>query len=535
MAAEQVAAEAADFSWAGHVLERARWAARAYGTYDRDDVRRIVEAVARAAESKAEEYAEWAARETSFGVAEHKLVKNLACSRGILEEYGADDFVTPRIDQARRVVEVPRPAGVVLALTPSTNPVATLFFKVLLCLMTRNAVVISPHPYAKQVCADAARTLAEAAVEAGAPDGVIQWIEEPTIPLVQTLMHDERTNVILATGGTGMVRSAYLSGNPALGVGPGNVPVFVDESADLKAAARAIVESKAFDNSVLCTNESVLIAVDSIADRLCTELQRAGAAILDEAQARQLSDFMFPLGHLNTEVVGRPAHVIAESAGIRVGPRTKALIAPFDIVLPEEPLAHEKLSPVLGFVRVPDVDSGIEAARSVVRVAGAGHSAAIHSSNPETITRFAGQVPVLRVAVNVGNSTGSSGLDTGLAPTMTIGTGFAGRSSLGENLEPRHLVNWAKIAWSSDTAAPMPDFTGRSPWVRHAGPVPAYPYASNDPGAQARSAASVVSLTDRLSEQVGVRLGTHGKVDGQSLQDEVRRLVAQELSNLLKG
>lgn len=524
-----------ELAWAGHILERARWAARAYGTYDRDDVRRIVDAVAHAAEASAERHAEWAVKETSFGVAEHKVVKNLACSRGIMELYGADDYVSPRIDEARRIVEVPRPAGVVLALTPSTNPVATVYFKVLLALMTRNAVVISPHPYAKDVCSDAARTLAEAAEQAGAPSGTIQWIEQPTIPLVEALMHDERTNVILATGGTAMVRAAYSSGNPAIGVGPGNVPVLVDATADLDHAAKAIVDSKAFDNSVLCTNESVLVVVDSVADRLGKQLERHGAAVLDAVQARQLSDFMFPMGQLNTEVVGRDAHLIAAQAGIRVGPRTKVLIAPFEVVVPEEPMAHEKLSPVLGMIRVPDAASGIDAARAVVRITGGGHSAAIHSTDPKTITMYAARVPVLRVVVNVGNSTGSSGFDTNLAPTMTVGTGFVGRSSLGENLQPKHLVNWTRIAWSKDVTTPVPDMRGQSPWAPHTDPVPPYPFASNDPAHQGIPPGRPLALTSRVAERVGARLGGSGGLDEPGLQAEIRRLVAQELSNLMKG
>lgn len=520
---------------AGHVLERARWASRAYADYDRADVQRIVEAVARAAHAKAREYAEWAVRETTFGVVEHKVVKNEACSLGILEEYRDHDFVTPRVDPSAKIVEVPRPAGVVLAITPSTNPVATVYFKVLLSLMTRNAVVISPHPMARECCADAARTLAAAAVDAGAPDGIVQCIERPTIPLVEALMADERTNVIVATGGTGVVRAAYASGNPAIGVGPGNVPVFVDATADLREAARHIVESKAFDNSVLCTNESVLVVEDSVADALLREMQRQGAQVLDREETEALRHYMFPFGRLNTDVVGKDASVIARAAGLKSGPRTKVLVAPFDVVVPEEPMAHEKLSPVLGMIRVRDAAEGIETARAVVRIAGAGHSAAIHSTDAETMMRYSARVAVLRVAANVGNSTGSSGLGTGLAPTMTVGTGFVGRSSLGENLQPKHLLNWARIAFNDDAAVPMPDFAGLSPWRTHDGPVPAYPVASNDARAMHRTpAAHVNGMTDRLVGQVSRQVNGSGAVDDQQFRAEIRRLVLEELSHLIK-
>lgn len=542
MAAERkspAAAAQSDAARAGQMLERARWAARAYGTYSKADVDRIVDAVARAAAAEARRHAEMAVAETGFGVVEHKLQKNLACSTGLLDEYAGHDYVSPRIDERSKIVEIPRPAGVVLAITPSTNPVASTYFKAILALMTRNAVVISPHPMARHVCADAARVLARAAEDAGAPSGIIQCVENPTIPLVETLMADPRTGVVVATGGTGVVRSAYSSSNPALGVGPGNVPVLVDATADIRATAQRIVDSKAFDNSVLCTNESVLIVEDSIADALLAEMERVGAHLLEPDEVAALTAHMFPMGRLNTDVVGRDAHQIAAGAGIRSGPATKVLLAPFDAPVPEEMMTHEKLSPVLGVLRVPDVARGIAAARAIIRIAGAGHSAAIHSTNPRTIMEFGAQVPVLRVAVNVGNSTGSSGLDTNLAPTMTIGTGFIGNSGLGENLQPRHLLDWAKVAYNSDAAVPMADFGGLSPWQEHPGSVPAYPWASNDPRAREGRPpmpAVIDRLTDDLTRSsVGAAQNNGGSpVDETALRAQIRQLVTAELSTILK-
>ena len=508
---------------AGHLLERARWAARAYAEYDQAAVSAIVTAVADAAHAAAERFAADAVAETGMGVVADKVVKNRACSRGIVEHYRGEDFVSPRIDTARKIVELPRPAGVVLALTPATNPVATVYFKVILALMTRNAVVVAPHPRAKKCCTDAARLLAEAAVDAGAPDGIVQVIDEPSIPLVEALMADDRTDVIVATGGTGVVRAAYSSGTPALGVGPGNVPVLVDASADIAAAARRIVDSKAFDNSVLCTNESVLIAEESIAGALSSALTRNGAHILDADGAQRLRAFMFPDDHLNTDVVGRDAAWIAGQAGLRVGPRTRVLVAPFEHVVDEEMLAHEKLSPVIGMTTVPDAERGIRAARAVVRIGGAGHSAAIHSENPLVVTDFAAQVPVLRVSVNVGNSTGSAGLETNLAPSMTIGTGFVGRSSIGENLHPENLINWSRIAYNSDNGVVMPNFAGLTPWHSPAGPVPGYPLASN----QADSAPAPTRAAP-----AAVSRATDPNLD--ALRAELRALVVEELAQLIK-
>jgi acyl-CoA reductase-like NAD-dependent aldehyde dehydrogenase len=464
------------------MLARAHWAAGAFAGYDRASVLRIAGAVAAAAHSQAGRYAEWAVKETGFGVAEHKVIKNEACSLGVFERYRDDDFVSPRIDAEAKIVSLPRPAGVVLALTPSTNPVCSVFFKIILALLTRNAIVVSPHPMARDCCTDAARLLAGAAIEAGAPDGTIQVVQDVTIPLIEALMADPVTSVIVATGGTAMVRAAHRSGNPALGVGPGNVPVLVDVTADLAAAARLITESKAFDNAVLCTNESVLIVEDPAAAGLLREMQRRHAVLLDEAGRDKLRDYLFPAGRLNGEAIGKDAAWIAARAGLRVPPRTKVLLAPFDLVLPEEKLASEKLCPVLGVVRAQSAAHGIEAARAVVRIGGAGHSAAVHSQDPPTIIRFAERVPVLRVAVNAGNSTGSAGLDTNLAPSMTLGTGFAGHSSIGANLEPRHLVNWTQVAYHSAADVVFHDFSGVTSGRPPAGRVPAYPVASNLPG-----------------------------------------------------
>lgn len=537
LASEQPGASAkqeATLGRAGHILERASWASRAFARFDRDAVARIVDAVATAAAEKAQEYAERAVQETGFGVVEHKVLKNLACSTGLLERYAGEDFVSPRVDSRSKLVQLPRPAGVILAVTPSTNPVASVYFKALLALMTRNAVVISPHPMAKGVCADAARTLAEAAVAAGAPAGTVQWVEEPTIPLVETLMQDERTNLIVATGGTGVVRSAYRSSNPALGVGPANVPVLVDRTADVRRAAKEIVDSKAFDNSVLCTNESVLIVEEAVADNLVAEMQRQGAHLLDAEETARLTAYMFPMGTLNTEVIGKDAAVIAEAAGIRTGPRTRVLLAAVDTALPEEPLAHEKLSPVLGVIRVSDADAGIDTARAVLRIAGAGHSAAIHSQDPDIVMAYGTAVPVLRVVVNVGNSTGAAGMDTHLAPSMTVGTGFAGGSSIGENLQPHHLMNWSRIAYHSDPAVPMPDFTVHPMTEQPRGPVPRYPQPSNDFAATNSPTLRPPKGAPQGGNQ-DLSPATRSSTDDSVLREQIRRLVAEELSHVMKG
>jgi acetaldehyde dehydrogenase/alcohol dehydrogenase len=515
--------EPTDVPQARAMLERAEWAARAFRTLDKPTVDGILEAVVAAAMQHAQEYAERAVAETGFGVVEHKRLKNEACSSGVLDYYSGADFVTPRVDEATKIVEVPRPAGVVLALTPSTNPVATVYFKVLLSLMTRNAVVVSPHPLAKRVCADAARVLGDAAEAAGAPAGVVQVVTEPTIPLIDALMTDERTSVIVATGGNAVVRAAYRSGNPALGVGPGNVPVLVDATADLRAAAQRIVDSKSFDNSCLCTNESVVIVEERVADAFARALRSAGAFLLDAEQAARVCELVFPNGRFAPGVVGRPATWLAEQAGLRVPHSTKVLVGEFDQVVPEEVLAREKLTPLLGLVRVPSAAAGIKAARAVLRISGAGHSAAVHSADPETILAFGAACNVLRVSVNVGNSLGSSGIETHLAPTMTVGTGYAGRSSVGENLRPDHLVNWVRLAYNVDAGVPMGDFAGLSPWRTTSGQVPPYPVPSN-----ARGDAPPPVRPEPPSPT------SRGEDDG-NLREELRRIIIEELHDLIGG
>ena len=443
-------------------VERSRWAAVKFQKLDRATVTRIVNAVAHAAHAKAQLYADWAVRETGMGVVDHKRQKNEACSRGLVEMYGAEDFVAPRIDAARKIVELPRPAGVIFALIPVTNPVATVYFKTLMALMTRNAIILSPHPGAKAVCADAAAMMADAAKAAGAPDGVIQVIEEPTIPLIEKLISDERVDLVIATGGPAVVKAAYTSGNPAFGVGPGNAPVLVDDTADLRLAAKRIVASKSFDNSILCTNESTLLAYQTVADALLAAMKSEGAHICAPDEVAKLRKLLFTSHGFNTAMVGKDAAVIAREAGFNA-PGAKILVTPVDLVQPEEKLVREKLCPVLAFARVANIDQAIACARSMMRTAGRGHSAAIHSRKETNIMAFAAALPALRVAVNTGCSLGSSGFETHLGPSMTIGTGFSGGSSLSENLTPHHLVQCARIAYNKEAAETFGDFNGVDP------------------------------------------------------------------------
>ena len=515
---------AKEISRANSMLEVASWASYRYATYNHSAVTRIVEAATKRGEALARELAEAAVEETGFGVVEHKVIKNLGCSRELLDRYTGFDFATPVVDPHTKTVSIPKPAGVVLGITPSTNPVATVYAKALMALMARCSIIISPHPFAKKVCARAAHELNAAAVEAGAPDGVIQVVEEPSIPLIEHLMKSDKVDLIVATGGSEVVRSAYSSSNPAYGVGPGNVPVVVDASANLKDAARRIVDSKSFDNSILCTNESVLIVERRVAEKLKAELARAGAHLCSETESEALRDLLFPRGQFDTRFVGKDARSIAKAASIRVPPSVRILAAEFGAVFPEEPLCHEKLCPVLGLVVADDFDDAIAKAKAVLRVTGAGHSAALHSSDGDNIATFGAALPVLRVSLNVGNSLGSSGFETNLPPTMTIGTGFLGRSSLGENLRPDHLVHYTTIALNRDPAEVLPDRSHLDRNDMPNGAVPAYPLEG-------------VTRPSGMDMRSSVAVPRPGASDpGEvALRAQIRQLVLEELAEMMKG
>lgn len=500
------------------LLERAHWAAASFQRYDRKHTMAIVDAVAAAAGANAELFASMAVEETGFGVVAHKKLKNELTAGPLVDHYRDQDFVSPRIDERRKIVKIPRPAGVIFALTPSTNPIATLNYKVLLSLMTRNAIVVSPHPAAKKCSVEAARVLQQAATAAGAPDGVIQIIPDPSIPFIETVMGSARTNLILATGGGAVVRAAYSSSNPAIGVGPGNAPCFVDASADIDRAARHVVESKSFDNSILCTNESVLLTLPDTVERLKRALISAGAHICSEEEVEQLRRFLFHDRGFNVEAIGRDAKWIAAECGIKVARNTLVLVTPVDQIGTEERLSREKLCPVLALYVAKSQRQALQSARAILRYSGAGHSAAIHARDPRLTMAYAATVEAYRVVVNAPCSQGAAGFATNLAPTFTIGTGYFGRSSIGENVGPQHLVHWTRIAHNADAAEAFGDYRGLAPDLP--GALPTAPadgltgHGDARPGAEAP--AGVLAGLDRASREA------------------LRRLIAEELRDLMR-
>lgn len=431
---------------------RAAWAVRYYRDFGRRQVLAIAEAVARGGHERAQEFAEKAVGETGMGVVEHKAEKNRLCTHALLDFYRDVDLVNPRVNEKAKIVELPKPAGVIFALAPATNPVATVYYKAMLAILSRNAIVLSPHPLARKVSTEAARHLAEAAEAAGAPSGLIQCVEEPSVPLVQDIMASDRINVIVATGGTAMVRAAYSSGNPALGVGPGNGVAYVDPSARVDATAKCLVESKSFDNSVLCTNESVVVTLDENRGNMERALRSAGAHVCNEADSGKLRDYLFGSGGFTVEALGKSAQWIAERAGIRISPSARVLVPVVAAPGQDDLLFREKLCPVLTLTSAVDFRQALTFAKHTAQ-RGAGHSAAFHGEDSARLSAFAQDMPVYRVVVNAPCSQGAAGFATHLPPTFTVGTGFAGRSSVGDNLGPQHLVNWTRVAWGRDVPA----------------------------------------------------------------------------------
>lgn len=438
-------------------ISRAHWAVRQFGKANRETVLKVAEAVARAGHAQAGHYADWAVRETGFGVVEHKKLKNELSTLPLLDYYRDLDLVSPRILPDAKMVELPKPAGVVFALTPATNPIATLYYKAMLAILSRNAIVFSPHPAARECSVAAAKTLADAAEAAGAPVGLIQCIEQPSVPLVQEVMASDKVAVIMATGGGPMVRAAYSSGNPAMGVGPGNAVAYVDPSAKVDATAKRLVDSKSFDNSVLCTNESVVLTLDANRANMERALRSAGAHLCNEADTDKLRAYLFTDHGFNVAAIGKSATWIADKAGIRVNPSARILVPVLSAPGQDDLLLREKLCPVLTLASAVDFQQAMTIAAQILK-RGGGHSAAFHGEAPDRLLQFANALPVYRVVVNAPCSQGAAGFATHLPPSFMIGTGFAGRSSVGENVGPQHLVHWTRIAYNSDASVPFEHF-----------------------------------------------------------------------------
>ncbi|SFL44599.1 bifunctional acetaldehyde-CoA/alcohol dehydrogenase [Halanaerobium salsuginis] len=419
---------------------------RKYSRYSQAQVDEIFRRAAIAANDRRIELAKIAVADTGMGIMEDKVIKNHFSSEYIYNKYR--DEVTCGVveeDHAYGIKKIAEPIGILAGIVPVTNPTSTTIFKSLISLKTRNAIIFSPHPNAKNCTIEAAKTVLEAAIEAGAPENIIGWIDKPSIELSQHLMQHPKINLILATGGPGMVKAAYSSGKPALGVGAGNTPAIIDETAHLKMAVSSILMSKTFDNGVICASEQSVTVLADVYEQVKKEFIDRGAYILSEKEHKKLADILLIDGHINAKVVGQSAAKIAAMAGIKVAPETKILIAEVNKVGAAEPFSYEKLSPTLALYKANNFKAAVKNAVELVRFGGIGHTSVLYTDpiNEDKKDYFSREMKTGRILVNMPASQGAIGdiYNFKLEPSLTLGCGSWGGNSVSENVGVKHLMN----------------------------------------------------------------------------------------------
>jgi acetaldehyde dehydrogenase / alcohol dehydrogenase len=434
------------------LVARVHTAQQKFSTFTQQQVDHIFRTAALAAANARIPLAEMAVSETGMGVVEDKVIKNHFASEYIYNKYKDEqtcDIVSE--DEMAGTITMAEPMGLICGIIPTTNPTSTAIFKALICLKTRNGIIISPHPRARKCTCVAARLVLKAAVDAGAPRDIIGWIDEPSIELTNQLMKHPEVKLILATGGPGMVRAAYSSGTPAIGVGAGNVPVVIDETADQRRAVASILMSKTFDNGVVCASEQAVIAVDSIYDSVRSRFARHGGYILEGKEQDAVRNIILVKGSVNAKIVGQSATKLAELAGITVPPTTKVLIGEVTDATEAEPFAHEKLSTLLALYRAKDFKDAVAIAGKLVALGGIGHTSVLYTDQDqqkERVAYFGDQMKTARVLINTPSSHGGIGdlYNFSLAPSLTLGCGSWGGNSISDNVGPKHLLNKKIVA-----------------------------------------------------------------------------------------
>lgn len=430
------------------LIKNAKKAQEVYKTFSQEKVDTIVKAVAEAAEKEAVKLAKMAFEETGFGKWEDKIVKNTFASRVVYENI--KDLKTIGIineNKEKKYFEVGVPVGVVAGLIPSTNPTSTTIYKTLISLKAGNAIVVSPHPNAKKCIIETARILNEAAIKAGAPEGLIGCITIPSLQGTSELMKHKDTALILATGGEAMVKAAYSSGTPAIGVGPGNGAAFIDKTADIKLAVKRIIDSQTFDNGVICASEQSIVVEKSMKEKVKEELVRQGAYFLNEEESDKLGKFILRSnGTMNPQIVGKSVEKLAEMAKLNVKAGSKVLISEQCTVGKDNPYSREKLTPILAFYTVEDMEHAINLCTDILMNEGKGHTLIVHSNDDEVIRTFGLRIPVSRLLVNTPGALGGIGASTNLVPALTLGCGAIGGSSTSDNIGPLNLMNIRRVA-----------------------------------------------------------------------------------------
>ncbi|MBP5233035.1 MAG: bifunctional acetaldehyde-CoA/alcohol dehydrogenase [Planctomycetes bacterium] len=433
------------------LIARVKAAQAVFADFTQEQVDAIFRAAALAATNARIPLAQMAVAETGMGVVEDKVIKNHFASEYIYNKYR--HYRTCGVieeDEAFGIVKVAEPLGVIAGIVPTTNPTSTAIFKSLIALKTRNGIIFSPHPRARKSTIAAARVVYEAAVRAGAPENIIGWLEEPTVALSQRLMQHPDISLILATGGPGMVKAAYSSGTPAVGVGAGNTPVVIDESADIEMAVSSVLQSKTFDNGMICASEQSVTVVEPVYDAVKAEFLKRGAYILTAREAERVGAVVQVDGKLNAAIVGQSASAIAEMAGVKVPADAKVLIAETAGVGPEYPFSREKLSPVLGMYRAPDFAAALDNAEKLLNYGGLGHTSVLFTdpNNHDRVAAFGKRMNTSRTLVNMPSSQGAIGdvFNFKLDPSLTLGCGSWGGNSVSQNVAPKHLLNLKTIA-----------------------------------------------------------------------------------------
>lgn len=431
-------------------IESVRKAQKEFATFSQEKVDKIFLAAAMAANQARIPLAKMAVEETGMGVVEDKIIKNHYASEYIYNKYKDEKTCgTIEYDSSYGIRKVAEPIGLIAAVIPTTNPTSTAIFKTLISLKTRNGIIISPHPRAKNSTIEAAKIVLEAAVKAGAPEGIIAWIDVPSLELTNTLMSSADT--ILATGGPGMVKSAYSSGKPALGVGAGNTPAIIDDSADIILAVNSIIHSKTFDNGMICASEQSVIALDSVYDQVKAEFERRGCYFLNAEETEKVRKTIIINGSLNAKIVGQKAHTIAALAGVDVPETAKILIGEVESVEITEEFAHEKLSPVLAMYRAKNFDDAVAKAAQLIDDGGLGHTSSLYVNTiteNDKIEKFYSSMKTCRVLINTPSSQGGIGdlYNFKLTPSLTLGCGSWGGNSVSENVGIKHLINIKTVA-----------------------------------------------------------------------------------------
>lgn len=455
------------------LVEAAHKAQAEVARFDQGKIDRICEAMAKAALRESARLGALAVEETGYGVPDDKREKNRFAAEDVWNYFRGLRTVGV-VSESKDVVEIASPRGVVAGIIPSTNPTSTAIFKILIAVKSRNAIVLSPHPSAARCINETARVMREAGIKEGLPAEAIGCMTTATIEGTETLMKSKQTAVILATGGIGLVRAAYSSGKPAFGVGPGNVPSFIERSADVPKAVQDILTGTCFDNGTICASEQAVICDAAIEVAVREQFKAQGAHFLSNSEADQLAKIVAtPQRSLNPAIVGRSVEVIAKMAGLNVPPGTRCMIADVGGVGRDFPLSMEKLSPILAFYVVDGIEQGAERSREVLHYGGMGHTAGLHTRSREAAVRVGSELPASRITVNTPTTHGAIGFSTALPPSMTLGCGSWGGNVTSDNVSPLHLMDIKRIAFetrpvkstrpAADRAASLPPPPTRSP------------------------------------------------------------------------